>query len=409
MHGRASCRRKVRRAANRERKGRKQASLRRKCDSRVTLYRIAVLTVLLHLAFAGLRVAQSLFALHLGASAATVGILMSLLAIIPMIFSVSWGRYIDRVGVRMPMYAGTCAILVATLAAFAAPRLETLFVVSAVAGSGFMFFHIAVNQAAGLIGTPQARARNFSVLALAFSISSFTGPMTAGFAIDWIGYRYTFLLFAAVLVVTLGFMCAWAIDVPRHESALKAGVRKPVGDLLRIPGLRRVLVVSALLSMAWDLFTFVMPIHGSRLGLSASTIGLILGCFGAAVFVVRLILPAIVHRLDETKMLVGAMLITGTALALLPLVSDERLLMGLSFLLGMGLGGAHPVVMALLYNTAPAGRGGEAVGVRTLLLNFSNAGIPLMFGALGAALGMAPVFWTMALALAAGGWYARRS
>jgi hypothetical protein len=46
--------------------------------------------------------------------------------------------------------------------------------------------------------------------------------------------------------------------------------------------------------------------------------------------------------------------------------------------------------------------------VRTLLLNFSQAGIPLMFGALGAALGMAPVFWTMALSLVAGGWYAQR-
>lgn len=374
----------------------------------MTLRRIAVLTVLLHLAFAGLRVAQSLFALHLGASAATVGILMSLLAVVPMIFAVSWGRYIDRVGVRMPMYAGTAAIFVATLLAFALPRLETLFVVSAIAGSGFMLFHIAVNQAAGLIGTPPERARNFSVLALAFSISSFAGPMTAGFAIDWMGYRYTFLLFAGVLVVTLLFMFAWAIDVPRHASAPRSGVKRPIRDLLRIPALRRVLVVSALLSMAWDLFTFVMPIHGSRLGLSASTIGLILGCFGAAVFAVRLVLPSIVHRLNETTMLVGAMLITGIALALLPLVSTVAPLMGLSFLLGVGLGGAHPVVMALLYNTAPAGRGGEAVGVRTLLLNFSNAGIPLTFGALGAALGMAPVFWTMALALVAGSWYARR-
>jgi hypothetical protein len=48
------------------------------------------------------------------------------------------------------------------------------------------------------------------------------------------------------------------------------------------------------------------------------------------------------------------------------------------------------------------------VGVRTLLLNVSQARIPLMFGALGAALGMAPVVWSMAAALLAGAWYARR-
>ncbi|MEN3352289.1 MAG: hypothetical protein V7640_447 [Betaproteobacteria bacterium] len=374
----------------------------------MTLYRIGLITVLLHLAYSGARVTLSLFALSLHASAATVGLLMSLLAIVPMIFAVSWGRYIDRIGVRTPMYVGAAAVFSALITVFAVPRLETLFIASAISGSGFMFFHIAVNQAAGLIGKPRERARNFSVLALAFSVSSFLGPMTAGFAIDWLGYRYTFLLFAATLVATFAIMLVRPINVPRHAVALKPSEKKRLADLLRIPTLRRVFVVSGLLSMAWDLFSFVMPIHGSRLGLSASTIGLILASFGSAVFVVRLVLPPIVHRLSEWKMLIGAMFITGVGLALLPLVTDVALLMALAFLLGMGLGGAQPMIMALLYNKAPAGRGGEAVGVRTLLLNFSQVGIPLMFGALGAALGMAPVFWSMAAALLAGAWYARR-
>lgn len=374
----------------------------------MTLYRIALLTVLLHLAFAGARVTLSLFALNLGASALTVGVLISVLAIVPMAFAVSWGRYVDRVGVRGPMYAGTVALLTALVAAFAVPRLEMLFVVSALAGSGFMIFHIAVHQAAGLIGKPEDRARNFSMLALGFSTSSFLGPVTAGFAIDALGYRYTFLLLAGPLVATLAIMLARPIDVPRYAGALKPGERKRLADLLRMPSLRRVFVVSGMLSMAWDLFTFVMPIHGSLLRLSASTVGLILGAFGAAVFVVRLALPLLFYRVGEWKMLIGAMLVSGAALALIPLVTDLRLLIALAFLLGTGLGGAQPMIMALLYNTAPPGRGGEAVGVRTLLLNFSQAGIPLMFGALGAALGMAPVFWTMAAALIAGAWYARR-
>src|SRR5690349_18558342 len=247
---------------------------------KVILHRIALLTILLHLAFAGSRVTFSLFALHLGASAATVGVLMSLLAVVPMMFAVRWGRYIDRVGVRMPMYIGAGSILAALALTFALPRLETLFIVSAVSGSGFMFFHIAVNQAAGLIGKPADRARNFSLLALAFSVSSFLGPMTAGFAIDALGYRYTFLLFAGTIGVTLAIMLARPLDVPRHAAALRPGERKKLADLLGNPTLRRVFVVSGLLSMAWDLFSFVMPIHGSRIGLSASTIGLVLGCFG---------------------------------------------------------------------------------------------------------------------------------
>ena len=66
------------------------------------------------------------------------------------------------------------------------------------------------------------------------------------------------------------------------------------------------------------------------------------------------------------------------------------------------------MIMSLVMTHAPAGRGGEAVGVRTLLLNGSQTGIPLLFGALGAAFGMAPVFWVMALALLGGGYFLRK-
>ena len=69
----------------------------------MTLYVIAALTVLLHLSFAGTRVLLSLFALAQGASPLTVGLLISVLAAVPMAFAVSWGRYVDRVGTRRPM------------------------------------------------------------------------------------------------------------------------------------------------------------------------------------------------------------------------------------------------------------------------------------------------------------------
>lgn len=374
----------------------------------MTLYRVAFLTVLLHLAFAGARVNLSLYALHLGASAATVGIVVSLLAVVPMLYAVKWGRYVDRIGVRRPMYAGVLTLLAALAIGCAVPRLEALFVVAVLAGCGFSIFHIAVHQSGGLMGGPEDRARNFSVLALAFSTSGVLGPMLAGFSIDWIGHRYTFLLLGGALVVTLALMLLRPIEVPRPAAVLKPGEQRRLADLVRIPELRRVFVASGLLSMAWDLFSFVMPIHGSHLGLTATTIGLILGCFGLAVFVVRLALPLIVHRVSQWKLLVGAMFVTGVALALVPFVADVALLMALAFLLGAGLGGAQPMIMALLYNTAPQGRGAEAVGVRTLLLNFSQTGIPLTFGALGAAMGMAPVFFAMGAALVAGGWYARR-
>jgi MFS family permease len=96
------------------------------------------------------------------------------------------------------------------------------------------------------------------------------------------------------------------------------------------------------------------------------------------------------------------------AYALFPLVGTVPLLASIAFLLGLGLGATQPSIMALVYATAPGGRAAEAVGVRTVVLNASHTVLPLVFGAVGAALGMSPVFWSMSAALAAGGWFANR-
>ena len=375
---------------------------------------IFLLTILPHMAFASARITMSLFALHLGATPFTVGMIISLIAVVPMFCSVRWGRQIDRIGVYKPMVFGASLILAGVLLAYALPRVETLFAVSVLAGSGFMLYHICVNQAAALVGRPEDRARNFSVLALAFSTSGFVGPVTAGFAIDWFGHRNTFLLSAGFVVATLALIYHRRSAIrrlhrpPAAVPQTKDAPDKRIADLLRIPALLRIFVISGLLSMCWDLYSFVMPIHGSSIGLSASTIGLVLGAFGSAIFITRLILPWLVHRVYERKLLIGAMILTAVMLALIPLTRSVPVLMMVSFVLGVGLGGTQPIIMALLYKKAPPGRGGEAVGMRTLLLNITQAAIPMIFGALGAALGMTPVFFAMGAALLWGAWFARR-
>jgi len=299
--------------------------------------------------------------------------LLSLLTVIPILFALRWGRWVDRAGVHGPMLAGIAAIFLAMVLGWLFPRLETLFVVSPLAGSGFFLYHIAAGQAAAMIGRPEDRIKNFSLLALAFSVSSFLGPTLSGFAIDGIGHANAMLALSAGVLVNLVALTVWKPDVPHHGSTAAHQEKRRVSDLLRIPGFRLVFIVSSVLSMTWDLFAFVMPIHGSQLGLSATTIGLILGAFGAAVFVVRLLLPLVAHRLDEWRMLI-----------------------------------TQPFIMALLYEKAPAGRGAEVLSVRTWLINVSQTGVPLMFGALGAVLGMLPAFWAMGASLLVAGWFATR-
>ena len=58
--------------------------------------------------------------------------------------------------------------------------------------------------------------------------------------------------------------------------------------------------------------------------------------------------------------------------------------------------------MTLDYNAAPPGRAGENIAMRLAVSYGAHVFIPTAFGALGAAIGLAPVFWLCATALMGG-------
>src|SRR5207248_4592467 len=122
----------------------------------------------------------------------------------------------------------------------------------------------------------------------------------------------------------------------------------------------------------------------------------------------RALLTMLVQRIRHWLLIGSAMALSALAYLLFPFVDSVPLLMALSFVLGMGLGASQPVIMALLYEASPRGRQGEAVGIRTTMMNGSQTFIPLASGAMSAALGMTPVFAIISLALFAGAWFSRR-
>jgi predicted MFS family arabinose efflux permease len=365
-------------------------------------------TVLSHTAFGGGRLAIMLTALAMGASPFVAGVLASLVAAVPMLIAVRAGKLVDRIGVRYPLVAAPACVAMAVVIPAAFPGFASLFVAAALVGVAFMFFHISVQHAIGEGSTGEKRKDNFGWLSLGFSISNFLGPSTAGFAIDYLGNRIAFMvlsLFAFAAFALLALQRAHFRHTPHH---LRGAPDRSAFELLRDAELRRVFVVTGMLAAAWDLFVFAVPVYGHSIRLSASTIGSILACFAVATFLVRLALPWISRHLQEWAVITMTFGIACFGYAIFPLVTTVPLLAAISFLLGLGLGATQPSVMSLIYATAPAGRGGEAVGIRSVVLNASSTFLPLAFGGVGEAVGMLPVFWTMALALAGGGAIADR-
>jgi predicted MFS family arabinose efflux permease len=298
----------------------------------------------------------------------------------------------------------TGSVLIATLL----PGLPALFATAMLTGVSFMLSQVAAQYATGEMGTPERRTHNFALLALGLSTSSIAGPMIAGFAIDHIGYRATFSLLALLPLVPIAVLAMNRVPLPGPHPARSARGGSPL-DLVAHREIRRAFVVNGLVAMAWELHTLFVPIYGNAIGLSASRIGLVLGAFGLATFAVRLAMPAIARRLPEHRVLTFALYTAAIVYLALPFSRNVATLMSLSFCLGLGLGASQPMVMSLLQAHAPPGRMGEAAGLRVSLVNSMAVAVPLVFGAVGGRVGLAPVLLSVGVFLATGGWLTRVS
>jgi len=334
---------------------------------------------------------------------------MATYALLPALLSVSVGRWIDRDGPNRPMLLGSAGVGLGTLLSFALPGLATLYLTAVLVGLAFMLINVAAYHAVGEMSLPEERPVNFSYVALGFSTSTFVAPMLTGLSIDALGYRAAFLILALFTVLPVTALAAGLLPAHQRHQSPQAKRAGHVFELLRDAPLRRLFIAMAILTVAWDIYNFAIPVYGSQIGLSASQIGIVMGAFAAATFVVRLAMPFIAQRLQPWPLLAGSLLTAGLAYVAMPFTRSVGMLMLLTFVLGLGLGGPQPMVLTLLHQAAPAGRAAEALGLRTTLINTSQTVMPLAFGALGAALGVTPLFWGMAGAMLLGSLYARRS
>ena len=371
------------------------------------IYVLALITVLNHISYLGSRILLALYAIELGASPFTIGILIALYSLLPLMLSVYAGQLSDRIGHRLPMLAGSALAVFGMLLPWAMPGQASLYASAALIGGGFCFFNIAVQALVGLISAPDTRAYNFSMLTMGYAISSLIGPLVVGYSVEYMGHPNTYLVLAAVTLVPIALLCIKRL-IPIAPILPDLRGERSFMDLVRIPRLRAMFIASGVCVTGWDLFTFYMPIYGRSISLSAATIGEIIAMFGVASFVARFAMPAATRRFREEQLLAASLFLAAATFAIFPLVHNVNGLMLLAFIMGLGLGCGQPLTMMLTYARSPQGRAGEANGLRQMANNVTHIFVPLFFGAIGSAFGLTPVFWTNTVLLVIGGHFSRK-
>ncbi len=347
------------------------------------------------------RVLLVLYALTLGAQPFTVGTLVAMYAVLPMLLSWQVGRLSDRSGARGLLMWGAAGGACGMLAPYYVPGLPAIYIAAVTNGLSIACYGVSLQNLVGLLSEPHNRTVNFGNFSLVTSVCSFFGPLLVGFSIDLSGHAVACLYLALLFLLPLLLLALWGRTLPSgSRQAPSAG---SVRDILIAKGMWQVLATSSLVVTGTDLFQFYLPIHGHGVGLSASAIGVVLAMFSAAAFVVRLIIPRLITWWSEEKVLSCAFLLGAASLLLVPASTSVVALVLASFVYGLGMGCGQPITMMMAFSNSAEGRSGEALGLRITVNQLTKVVIPVVFGSIGSAFGLFPVFWVTALMLMSGG------
>ena len=361
--------------------------------------------ICLHASMAGMRLAAPLLALKLGYSAVHVGFLLALFSLSQVFLALPAGRYADKHGLRRPMGLGVMVATLGALLSLVFPVYASLCASALCMGAATGTASIALQRHVGRAAHDSTTLKKaFSWLAIGPAASNFVGPVSAGLLIDHVGATFGAVVpmagfrSAFLCMALLPLLCWWCVRVTQELPAAQpaTGALAPSAwALLRVPAMRRLMLVNWLLSACWDVHTFVVPLLGHERGFSASVIGTLLGGFAVAAALIRMVMPVVAAHLKEWVVLSGAMVATACLFAVYPWMVSPWTMGLCSVALGLALGSVQPMIMSTLHQITPHAQHGQALGLRLMAINLSSVVMPVLFGTAGAVVGVSVVFWTI--------------
>ena len=360
---------------------------------------LVTLCILNHVALSGARLALVEQALRLGVHSLALGLMFAPFALASTLGALPLGRWVDRTGARRPALAGMSLTTLALAASASWPHPAVLAAAAAAVGLGYTASLIALQAEIARDRDERERRAGFSAFAIGTAASSGFGPFLAGQVMSHAGATTTFGVLACVSIAAL--VGAWRAARLLSAPAAVAMRTTSSTSLRGLGGLRRLLLADLGMALAWNANGFVVPIVAHRHGWPADVAGNLLGCFGAAVLLVRALPHAWRARGSDWGAITRALLASGAVLALLPLLPSMPAHYLLQAVLGCGLGSSLPSVMALIETRTPDGRRAEVLGLRQAVLGFGAATTPTVVGALVSAAGLVPALAVVGGALLA--------
>ncbi len=347
-----------------------------------------------------------LFATHLGADPAGVGLLAAISAFAGIAFSVPAGLLADRFGKKR-------LILAASLI-FASAPFAYLFVTNLWQLALVRFYHgfataIFIPVAMALVSTlsSQARGEKLGWFSTATLAGRFMAPVVGGGILGYFslnssaGYQLVYGVCGGA--GTIAFLLALMLPIPA-ETITKEQAWRETFQLFKSVALNRKILLTCLVEaailFAYGTFETFIPLYAVKNGLTATQVGIFLS---GQIIVLALGKP-IMGRFSDAHGrrpqifaggVLGAAIIGGFSLAtsFLPILA-------LSIAFGLSLSVVTSATSAYIADLSSQQARGSAMGILGSIMDIGHTSGPLLSGIVAAHFGYAPSFLGAALVLA---------
>lgn len=241
-----------------------------------------------------------LFGLELGASPATIGLLVSLAFVFPLFLAMPVGALVDRWGSRGLITIGSVGLGLAPLAVAVWPSLLMLALVQVIAGLAHLLLVVAAQSHIASLGTNgRDRERNFGWYATFLSGGQLVGPLLAGVIADTLSYQLAFAVAggASLATVLMSRLLLMTRPVVSKGPLNLYGQPGQVRSLLSNEGVKMALVVSSGVLFAMSAHQAFLPLYLETLAYPVTVIGFLISLKALMGMVVRPCMSGIIYLL----------------------------------------------------------------------------------------------------------------
>jgi MFS family permease len=351
------------------------------------LYLVSALFVLIPIS--AVRPMTSLFAESLGAPVMEIGILTACYSLTPLFLAVSTGRFIDRIGEKIPIIIGSSGKALSLTIPYLFPSLIALYLSQVLLGGSHFLAFVAIQNGINQSFPYEKRVSAIASFSLFVSSGMMLGPLMGGYSSEHLGFQNSYLLYS---IITLCVIITGVLNKSKGNPQVTYNQERNVKEVFMIPGIKVAFIISMLNLGALDLFYVYFPLYANSIGITPSQIGWILTIQSLASVITRIFIPKLVHRFEKFKVLSIFMFIGAIAFGSLSFINDFVFILVVATIIGIGLGIVQPLTIMVTVSLAPEERTGEVLSLRIAGNRLSQIVIPLLIAGVTTVTGVSFIF-----------------